>query len=160
MSVANSPFDSITTKQIDMYVNYDLKGLPRGAYFTNGSVQCQSFQTVAELKQRIHRDLSGINTETLFQLGLTDANDPLALNISFEGRSLDDSKTLAFYHIDNASTVEVSATKGTRAFCCDMLVFLVYIGLNIAINLYNKWMFRYVNVAFIYLYMFPCSSHA
>ena len=149
MSVANSPFASVTTKQIDMYVNYELKGLPKGSYFTNGSVQCQSFQTVAELKERIHRDVSGINTETLFHLGVPDVNDPRGLNIFFEGRTLDDSKTLAFYHIDNASTVEVSATKSSKTFFVDLLVFFVYIGLNMAINLYNKWMFRYINLASI-----------
>merc|ERR1712048_351359 len=36
---------------------------------------------------------------------------------------------------------EVSACKGTKTFIVDLLVFLVYIGLNMAINLYNKWMF-------------------
>jgi len=141
MSVSTSPFDSATTKQMDMYVNYELKGLPSGTYFTNGSVQCQSFHTVGELKRRIHRDLSGINTETLYHLGLSDDSDPSALRLSFEGRSLDDSQTLAFYHIENSSTVEIGAPKDVKTFVLDLIVFTIYILLNIAINLYNKWMF-------------------
>lgn len=124
-----------------MHVNYEVKGLPAGTFFDNSSVQCESFQTVAELKRRIHRDLSTISTGTLFHLKLSDVDDPSAMNVSYEGRTLRNDQTLAFYQIDDSSVVEVTASKDTKTFIVDLVVFFVYIALNIGINLYNKWMF-------------------
>jgi len=141
MSVSSSPFESVKIKQNDMHVNYEIKGLPAGTFFDNSSVQCESFQTVAELKRRIHLDLSRISTGTLFHLKLSDVDDPTVMKLSFEGRTLKNDQTLAFYHIEDSSVVEVKAPKDAKTFILDLVVFAIYIALNIAINLYNKWMF-------------------
>lgn len=138
---STSPFD---TSEVDMFVSYEVTGLRRGTHFRNGLVQCQSNHTVAELKRLIHSDLSDLSMETLNLLNLRDVDNPSSLNISFEGRSLDESRTLSYYHIEHNSTVQIEAAKDMKTCVLDLVVFLLYIGLNIVLNLYNKWMFRYI----------------
>ena len=64
-------------------------------------------------------------------------------NITYRDQTLRSTKPLSHYGIQDHSIVKIIPNKRCDTTLLDLFVFAVYMSLNISINLYNKWMFRY-----------------